>query len=118
MKVALTIWENRISPLFDAACMLLIVDIEKGRICEQRLETIKCESPYLRIGMLNEIGANILVCGGISAFYANLIEAHGIKIIPFTSGDVKDVLDAYISGDIYKTEYRMPGCESANGKLF
>ncbi|MBN2244781.1 MAG: hypothetical protein JW755_02945, partial [Candidatus Aminicenantes bacterium] len=85
-------------------------DIEKGRICAQSLETVKSESPYLRAEMLNRLGANILVCGGISAFYANLIEARGIKIIPFISGDIKDVLDAYVSGDIYKKEYRMPGC--------
>ena len=91
MKVALTVWENRISPLFDAACMLLIADVKKGRVSERRFEAIKCESPYLKIGILNDVGANILVCGGISDFYANIIEARGIKIIPFISGDVNDV---------------------------
>jgi len=114
MRVALTVWKNRISPLFDAACMLLIADIEKGIIGEKRVEAIKCESPYLKVGILNDVGANILVCGGISAFYANLIEARGIKIIPFISGDINDVLDAYVTGNINQKKYRMPGCETVN----
>jgi predicted Fe-Mo cluster-binding NifX family protein len=118
MKVALTVWENRISPLFDAACMLLIVDIKNHRIIERHLETIKCESPYPRIGILNDMGAEILVCGGISDFYSKIIEARGIKIIPFTSGEIDDVLDACINGNIYKKKYRMPGCESIDDTSF
>jgi hypothetical protein len=31
MKMALTVWENRISPVFDAARMLLVVEIDNTR---------------------------------------------------------------------------------------
>ncbi len=111
MKVALTVWENRISPLFDAASMLLIADIENGRISKKYFEAIKSESQCRRVGKLYDMGVDILICGGISAFYANLIEARGIKIIPFTAGGIDEVLNAYIEGNIYKKNYRMPGCE-------
>jgi predicted Fe-Mo cluster-binding NifX family protein len=118
MKVALTVWGNRVSPLFDAASMLLIADIEKHGISKKRFEPIECESPYLRVAKLDDLGVNILICGGISEFYANLIEARGIKIVPFAAGAVDEVLEAYIDGNIYRKDYRMPGCEIGNDTAF
>lgn len=114
MKVALTVWENRISPLFDAACTLLVTDINNGSIQEKRLESINFESPCMRISRIDSLDIDILICGGISDFYANLIEARGTKIISFVSGDTDDVLNAYINGNIYNKDYRMPGCENVN----
>ena len=111
MRVALTVWKNRISPLFDSAGTLLITDIEDGRICKKYLEAIKSGSPCRRVGKLYDMGVQLLICGGISDFYANLIEAREIKIIPFTTGDIDEVLNAYINGNIYEKNYRMPGCE-------
>jgi predicted Fe-Mo cluster-binding NifX family protein len=118
MKVALTVWENRVSPLFDGACMLLIADIDGCGINKKRLEPIEYKSPYLRVARLDDLGVNILICGGISDFYANHIEARGIKIVPFAAGSVDEVLEAYVNGNIYRKDYRMPGCEIGNDPEF
>ncbi len=114
MKVALTVWENRVSPLFDAACMLLIADIQRGRVRKKRYQPFECKSPYLRAARLDDLEVNVLICGGISEFYANLIEARGIKIVSFVAGDIDEILEAYVNGDIYRKDYRMPGCEIGN----
>lgn len=118
MRVALTVWENRVSPLFDAACMLLVADVENRVINEKRLEPIRCESPNSRVARLDDLGIDILICGGISNFYANLIESRGIKIVPFAAGPAEEVLMAYINGSIYKKDYRMPGCETLEDTAF
>jgi len=114
MKVGLTVWENRVSPLFDAACMLLIADIEGHGVSKKRFEPFECKSPYLRAARLDDLGVKVLICGGISEFYANLIEARGIKIVSFAAGAVDEILEAYITGNIYRKDYRMPGCEIGN----
>ena len=44
MKVALTVWEGHISPLFDATRMLLIADIEGNRVTDRRMEPFDCAS--------------------------------------------------------------------------
>ncbi len=98
MQVALTVWEGRISPLFDSAHMLLVADVQGGhRIVAKRYEFIECESAFDRAAKLNDLGVSVLMCGGISESFANLIEARGIKIIPFLYGDADEVLDAWLT---------------------
>jgi predicted Fe-Mo cluster-binding NifX family protein len=118
MKVALTVWENRVSPLFDSASVLLIADIEGRVITKKHLEPFACESPFSRAARLDDLGVNVLICGGISDFYANLVEARRIKIIPFAAGAVYEVLKAYMTGNVYGKNYRMPGCEILEDNAF
>jgi len=98
MKLALTVWEGRISPLFDSARMLLIADITNRRITGRHFEPFDCSSPYSRAEKLNHLGVKVLICNGISNTFANLIEAHRIKIVPFAAGAVDEVLEAYLTG--------------------
>lgn len=118
MKVALTVWENRLSPLFDSASELLVADIQGRGIIKKHLEPFDYESAFSRAARLDDLGVNVLICGGISNFYANLVEAHRIEIVPFATGTVEEVLDAFMKGNIYKKDYRMPGCEINNDKAF
>jgi predicted Fe-Mo cluster-binding NifX family protein len=118
MKVALTVWENRVSPLFDSASELLVADVQDHGIIKKHLEPFTYESAFSRAARLNDLGVNVLICGGISSFYANLVEARRIEIVPFAMGTVEEVLDAFMKGDIYKKDYRMPGCEINSEKAF
>jgi predicted Fe-Mo cluster-binding NifX family protein len=101
MKLALTVWEGRISPLFDSARMLLIADIETRRITGKHFEPFDCDSPFSRAERLDDLGVNVLICNGISSAFANLIEAHRIKIVPFAAGAVDEVLEAYLTGRLF-----------------
>ena len=116
MKVALTVWEDRISPLFDSTLMLLIVDIESRRIIGRHLEPFESNSPFSRAAKLDDLGVKVLICGGISGFFANLIEAHRIQIIPFVAGAVDEVIEAYMMGTIFSKKFRMPGCGFRNNE--
>ena len=46
MRVAVTVWENRISPLFDATRTLLIADIHGCVVTEKHLVPFDCISPF------------------------------------------------------------------------
>jgi len=117
MKVALTVWENRISPLFDCARTLLIVDIADQTEPGRYFEPFHCESPSSRAAKLSDLKVQVLICGAVSDIFANMIEAHGIRIIPFVAGDVDEVIDAYLRGAIFSSKFQMPGCgtERDNG---
>jgi len=112
MKVALTIWENRISPLFDSARMLLIVDIFDSMTTNRHYQTFSCESPFSRAATLSNLDVTILICGAISDPFAKTIESNGIRIIPFIAGAVDEVLDAYLRGELSDSKFQMPGCET------
>jgi predicted Fe-Mo cluster-binding NifX family protein len=100
MQVALTVWCGRISPLFDATRTLLVANVKDRKITARHYEPIDGDSALSRANRLNALGVEVLICGGISEPFANLIEARGIKLISFSSGDVEEVLDAYLSDRI------------------
>ena len=112
MKVALTVWENRISPLFDCARMLFIVDITKNTANSRHFEPFPYKSPFSRATKLTDIGVEVLICGAVSNLFADIIESHGIKIIPFVTGPVDEVLDAYLTNRLNDPKFRMPGCKN------
>jgi predicted Fe-Mo cluster-binding NifX family protein len=110
MKVAVTVWENRISPLFDATRTLLIVDIHNCVVTEKHVTHFDGISPFSRAATLEELGVGTLICGGVSDLFAELIEARNIRIIPFVAGPVDEVIDAYLRNDLCHKRFKMPGC--------
>ncbi len=117
MKVAITVWQNRISPLFDATRKLLISVIHDGVVIEKHLVSLDCISPFSRAATLETLGIDILICGGVSDFFARLIEARGIQIIPFVSGRVDEIIDAYLKNILGHKRFKMPGCAHGQQKL-
>jgi predicted Fe-Mo cluster-binding NifX family protein len=111
MKVALTIWEGRISPLFDAARELLVADIEdSGRINNRRHEPITPQWPLRVAERMVEQGVTVLICGAISEAPAGMMEAAGIKLVAFVAGSVDEILDALAKGRPLIPAFSMPGC--------
>jgi predicted Fe-Mo cluster-binding NifX family protein len=110
MKMALTVWENRISPMFDAAHMLLVVEIENTKITNRCYVPFYPEFPSRLAAMLAEMDVEVFICGAISEMPANILEANGIKLIPFITGDAGKVIDAYVKDIPFMPAFLMPGC--------
>jgi predicted Fe-Mo cluster-binding NifX family protein len=113
MKVALTVWENRISPVADSARQLLVVDVEDRTIRGRCSECLDPESVFCRARRLTDLEVKIFICGAISDFFTNLVEGYGIRVIPFICGEVDKVLSAYLEDSLESpkfvmTEYRTP----------
>jgi len=118
MKVALTVWENRISPLFDCARMLLIVEIVDRTETSRHFESFHYESPFSRAVKLSDMKIEVLICGAVSSQFANIIETYGIRIIPFVAGAVDEVLDAYLARGLCDSRFLMPGCKTRHDNGF
>jgi len=117
MKMALTVWENRISPMFDAAHMLLVVEIENTKITNRCYVPFYPEFPSRLAAMLAEMDVEIFICGAISEMPANILEANGIKLIPFITGDAGKVIDAYVKDVPFMPAFLMPGCSHKRLRL-
>ena len=85
MKVAIPHWQGRVSPVFDVAGNVLVVEIADG--VEQAREDVvlDAEDPQLRAARLAEAGADVLVCGAISWPLEMALSAAGIDVIPQTA---------------------------------
>jgi predicted Fe-Mo cluster-binding NifX family protein len=110
MKVVLTVWENRISPVADSATQLLVVDVENRTVRGRRTERINAESVFYRARRLADLEVQVFICGAISDFFASLVEGYGIRLIPFICGKANEVLDAYLEDSLRSQRFVMTGC--------
>ena len=110
MKIAIPVYNDSVSSVFDFAHRLLLVNIENGK--ETNRSEIALESQLLpqRAGQIKNLEVDVLVCGAISRVLANMITASGIQLLPYVTGRVNDVLQAYLAGQLVKPEFSMPGC--------
>ena len=110
MKVAVTVWEQRISPVFDASRHLLIAEIENARIVKRAKVVFDPGMPSHLARTLKELQVPVLICGAVSRVPATMITSGGITLIPFIAGRVDRVLCAYAEGQSLVPAFVMPGC--------
>jgi predicted Fe-Mo cluster-binding NifX family protein len=93
MRIAVTVFGSTVSPLFDAAQLLLLADLEQGRVCKLQQESISSLDLTNKLLLLAERRVQVLVCGAISNLLHNALSQRGIRVYPWVSGEVDQVLD-------------------------
>jgi predicted Fe-Mo cluster-binding NifX family protein len=109
MKVALAVWQDRVSSVLDFSQRLIVVELERG--CEKsRVEVILSEHNALaRLARLRELGIDVLICGAVSQPLACASTTCGIRLLPYVTGEINDVLDAYRTGQLSLPQFALPG---------
>jgi predicted Fe-Mo cluster-binding NifX family protein len=109
MKIAIPVFENRISPRFDFAPGFGLYDIEGERITGSR--EISCEgwSDSERVSKLKGFGVDTVICGGLPGFLQNILMDSGIKVIPWVAGNVNDALSLFLRGRLNSGMVICPG---------
>ena len=110
MRVALTVWNKRVSPVFDVSRKVIVLDIENAKELGRSEHTLDADTPVSKARRLSELGVDALICGALSQPFADSLSAQGIKTVPFIAGDIDEVLSAYLSGDLHDRDLSMPGC--------
>ncbi len=117
MRLALTVWQGRISPVFDVARNILVVDVEAGIVIARRNENFVEQDPFQKIARLAELRVQTLVCGAVSRPVAGAASVYGIRMVAFVAGDVDQVIDAFLTGSLLNPAFCMPGCRGG-GRRF
>ena len=110
MKIAVTVWEDRISPVFDASRRLLVATIENSRIVERSYVIFDPGLPANLAKILLRLEVPVLICGAVSQVPATILTAAGVTLVPFIAGQVEPVLAAYAQGMSLAPTFIMPGC--------
>ena len=100
MKVAIPLFDRRVSPRFDFAPMLLIAVIENGKVIDRKEYSLKNLHQIRRTAMLCELGIKVLICGGVSGFSKRLLVGNGIEVIPMVQGEVEEVIKLFLNGKL------------------
>ena len=105
----IAIYNNRISPVFDASKNILILEIKDKKVHTKQVENILPDDAIQKINRLSELGVKELICGAISKDLAQLLDTCNIKTISFIAGKIEDVLSAYLDRALPRPDLRMPG---------
>ena len=111
MKAAFAYLGVRIAPVFDVAGQVCLVETGPKRdIVSEVTEQLTDSLPVQRALRLVELGVDTLVCGAISRPLHETVAAYGIRVIPFVAGDLREVIQAWVSGGLDRDSFDMPGC--------
>ena len=116
MKLAITIWTERVAPVFDVAGHFLLIEKDEAGVFTQTEISLTPEMALDRTSFLLSHNVDELICGAISKPVYNSTISNGIKVFPFVSGKISDVLDAWKSDRLNNLSYSMPGCRRGGCK--
>ncbi|MFO7830849.1 MAG: NifB/NifX family molybdenum-iron cluster-binding protein [Desulfuromonadaceae bacterium] len=108
MKMGITIWNERIAPVFDVAGNVYIVDAARNTAMGETMPLP--QAPFAKIDALLRNGVEVLVCGAISRPLLRSAHGAGLQVIPFASGSVAEVVAAWNAGKLETAARTMPGC--------
>ena len=110
MRVAIPTWQGNISPVFDVAKNLIMINIDGGRETGRQEERVAEIDPSARAKRLAERRVDVLICGAISRPLEMMLISAGVRVIPQVCGNSEDVLEAFLSRQLSDKQFSMPGC--------
>lgn len=110
MRVAVPQWQGRVSPVFDVAGHVLVVEWVDGQEVARHEELFGIIAPCERVQRLVELGVRTLICGAVSQPLEALLTARGVRVVARVCGDVDEILRAFCAGTLEEERYAMPGC--------
>ena len=111
MRIAIPVWDDKISPVLDTASKLLVVEL-KDRKESSRFEIYLDEQELSRRCVrIKGMDIETLICGAVSRPFWSMLEGFGINIIQGISGHPEEVLKAYLNGNLFHSGFLMPGCK-------
>jgi predicted Fe-Mo cluster-binding NifX family protein len=110
MRIAIPYRMERVSPVFDVAKHLLLVDIENSSEVARDTKTIDDADLMDRVRYVEDLDVDLLICGAISRPLAQILEAKGIEVIGQICGNTEEILQAFLQGGLNDQSFLMPGC--------
>src|SRR5450759_718136 len=81
MKIAIPVWQGRVSPVFDVAQHVLLVELAGDAELARRQTSLPSNQPAQRVRMLGDFGANALICGAISQPLKAALGRSGVEVL-------------------------------------
>lgn len=108
-RVAIPIFKMKVSPVFDSCTRVLLVDIENNREVDRKEIYLDALSLTERVTILLKTGVSAVICGGISDVMEKILTGTEIDLITSITGEIEDVLQAYLNRGLDHSRFHMPG---------
>jgi predicted Fe-Mo cluster-binding NifX family protein len=110
MNVAIPTLEDRVSPVFDVALAVVVIELDGDRELHRQIVSLHARDIGRRVAELSQQDVSVLICGAISRPLEAMLQGAGILVISQICGQVDDVLQAFVADRLNEREFLMPGC--------
>ncbi len=115
-KVAIPIFQNRVSPVLDTCKHLLVITTNEASEIDRENVFLGDMSLNERCSIFEKLGVSVIVCGGISETFGKLLKRNRLRMINGIAGDVEKVLSAYLDSCLENPKFYMPGYKNQQKK--
>lgn len=100
MKIAVTYENGQIFQHFGHTEQFKLYTVEDGNITSSEIIDTNGSGHGALAGLLADLGANVLICGGIGGCAIAALAEANIKLYPGICGDADAAVSAFISGNL------------------
>lgn len=100
MRIAVTYDDGRIFQHFGRTEEFKVYDVEDGVIKSSTVINTNGQGHGALIGVLESIGADVLICGGIGGGAQSGVASMGIELYGGIAGDADEAVKAYLEGKL------------------
>ena len=100
MKVAIPVFQSKISPRFDSTQNFVLLDIEENEVKERKDLPTRGWTLAAKLRQMVALGVDTLICGGIDLESMQQLNFSGIKVYSWITGDVEDVVTCFLNRDL------------------
>jgi len=79
---------------------MAIFNVTDSGAVEQVDFPLQSREPFDRVRLLRDQEVDTVICGGMQAFYEDLLKASGFEVISWVSGHVEDLMALFLSGEL------------------
>ena len=108
-RVAIPVFESRVSPVLDSCHRMVVVDIEKGREIRRQDLNLEKMSIHERIEVMARWGIRKIICAGVSDVMCKFLAGKNIALVSGVAGELEKIIIAYICNRLDDACYIMPG---------
>jgi predicted Fe-Mo cluster-binding NifX family protein len=115
MKIAIPAFHSKVSPRFDTAQELVLLEVIDGNVINRERQPLQAYSAAGKIKKLLEEGVDTLICGGIDRLSRQQIGLNRIEVYSWVTGEINDAVSCFLrnglnSGTILGSNGKKEGC--------
>jgi predicted Fe-Mo cluster-binding NifX family protein len=103
LKIAVASDNGMVTQHFGHCEGFMVFDAENGQIVKSEVVASPGHRPGFLPVFLSDLGVNVIISGGMGGGAIDIFNEKGIEVVIGASGEAKEVVEAYLSGNLTST---------------
>ena len=108
-RVAIPVFESRVSPVLDSCHRMVVIDIEKGLELRRQELNLEKMSIHERIEVMARWGIRKIICAGVIDVMCKFLAGKNIILVIGIAGELEKIIKANICNSQEYASFEKPG---------